>query len=168
MAKGKRICHAYALQRLDGNGIDGLGDAGGKDRPSRIGIGRVLGPGIAVEQLNRVVVKYGGGCDGPLVQRRSISRQRLHRGTHLPGQPGVVGQEVALLLPHSAHHGRDVAGGGIDDGNARLELLPVAGGNIQIAAVAVDLLRDGLDVRVHGGIDVIAAVVDPQQRLGPR
>ena len=153
------------MKRLNGDGVDGLGNTGGEDRPPRIGIGRVLRPRVAVEQLDRVVVKHGGRGDGSLVQCRGIGCQRLHRGAYLPGQSGVVGQKVALFLPHGTHHGHDIAGGGINDGDAGLELLAVAGGDVQIAAVAVDFLRDVLNLRVHGGIDVIAAVVDPQQRL---
>ena len=82
-------------------------------------------------------------------------------------QCGIAGEQISLLVPaHVAHLGHDVAGGGLDDGDAGVDQLSVPAGQIvQIAPVRVDGLGDLLDLGVQGGINVIAAVVELQAGL---
>ncbi|CAN3976929.1 DUF3842 domain-containing protein, partial [Dysosmobacter welbionis] len=134
--------------------------------PARVGVGRVLGPWIPIQQADRVVVK--GGCRGdcPRIQRRGISRQRLDGGTRLLDIRCIVPQQVSGLGSHIAHHGHDVAGGGLDNGNAGVDQLSAGGGEVvQTPPVLVDRLRNLLNLRVQRGVDVVAAVVDPVQGL---
>ena len=51
---------AHLLQGLDGDGIDGRADAVPHRGPAGIGVGRVLGPRVAVQQPDGIVVKGGG------------------------------------------------------------------------------------------------------------
>ena len=83
----------------------------------------------------------------------------------MPFARGVVPDEVAVLFPHLAHHGHDVPRVGVDDGDGGLEGLAVPGGHVQVAPVLVDALRQLLDLGVQGGVDVVAAVVEPGESL---
>ena len=159
--KAERLRNAHLLQGLHGDGVDGRLDAVAHRGPARIGVGRVLGPRAAVQQLDRVVVKGSGRRHHAGVQCRGIGRQRLDGGAGLLDIRGIVPQPVPLLGPHVAHHGHDVAGGGLDDGDAGVDQLAVGGGQVvQAPPVLVDGLGDLLDLRVQGGVDVVAAVVD--------
>ena len=126
------------FHHLHRHGVDGAGHTLGQRGPAGVAVGRVLGPGIVVQQAHRVVVKGGGHGDGAGIQCRGIYRQGLDGGTGLAAAGGVVPDEVCLLLPHLAHHGNDIAGVGVDDGDAGLQLLSAAGGHIQIAPVLID------------------------------
>ena len=164
--KAERLRNAHLLQGLHGDGVDGRLDAVAHRGPARIGVGRVLGPRAAVQQLDRVVVKGGGRRHHAGVQCRGIGRQRLDGGAGLLDIRGIVPQPVPLLGPHVAHHGHDVAGGGLDDGDAGVDQLAVGGGQVvQAPPVLVDGLGDLLDLRVQGGVDVVAAVVDADPGL---
>ena len=76
----------------------------------------------------------------------------------------IVVHQILGLGAHGAHHAHDVAGIGVHDGDTGLQLVALGRVYIQIAQICVDILRDLLDIRVHGAIDLIAAVV--HQPLG--
>ena len=76
----------------------------------------------------------------------------------------VVIHQVLGLFSHGAHHGHHISGVGVHDGDAGLELVALGRVYIQIAQICVDILRDLLDIRVHGAVDLVAAVV--HQPLG--
>ena len=149
----------HRLQRLHGDGIDGPPDTLLHRGPAGVAVGGVLGPGTAPLQPHRVVVKGGGRSDDSCVQCRGIGRQRLHGGAHLLFHGGVVGHQIPLLGVHGAHDGHHIAGIGVHDSDARLNHLSLFGGDIQVAAVRIDGLGDILDLRVHGGVDPVAAAV---------
>ena len=154
------------FQCLHRDGVDGCLDTVAHGCPARVGVGRVLGPWIPIQQADRVVVKGGCRRDCPRIQRRGISRQRLDGGTRLLDIRCIVPQQVSGLGSHIAHHGHDVAGGGLDNGNAGVDQLSAGRGEVvQTPPVLVDRLRNLLNLRVQRGVDVVAAVVDPVQGL---
>ena len=142
----------------DGHGVQGLGHAVLQGDHARVPRGGVLGPGGAVEQLDGVVIKAVRHGDGPVLQRRGVGGNGLDGGAALMDVRRVVPHHVALLLAHVAHHGHHVAVGDIHDGDAGADQLAAGGGQVlEVAPVGVNGLGDGLDVRVHGGIDTVAA-----------
>ena len=156
--------HAQRLHGLNGDGVDGTPDALADHGPAGVGIGGVLRPGRIVHKLHGVVIKGGGRCHSTGVQRCGIHRQRLDRRTNLMLLDRIVVHQILGLGAHGAHHAHDVAGIGVHDGDTGLQLVALGRVYIQIAQICVDILRDLLDIRVHGAIDLIAAVV--HQPLG--
>ena len=76
----------------------------------------------------------------------------------------VVIHQILGLWPHGAHHGHNVPGVGIHNGDAGLELFAGGGMDVQIAGVLINALGNLLNFRIHGAVDLIAAVID--QPLG--
>ena len=76
----------------------------------------------------------------------------------------VIIHQVLGLFSHSAHHGHHVSGVGVHDGDAGLELVALGGMDVQVGGVRIDIFGDLLDIRVHGAVDLVAAVV--HQPLG--
>ena len=153
------IHHAQRLHGLNGDGVDGTPDALADHGPAGVGIGRVLRPWRIVHKLYGVVIKGGGRCHSTGVQSCGIHSQRLDRRTNLMLLDRIVVHQILGLGAHGAHHTHDVAGIGVHDGDTGLQLLALGRVYIQIAQICVDILRDLLDIRVHGAIDLIAAVV---------
>ena len=161
---GRRDSHL--LQRLDRDGVDGVPDALPDGCPAGVGVGGVLGPGAAVEQPDGVVVKGGGRRDCAGVDGGRVGGQGLDGGTGLLDVRCVVPDPVSGLGPHVAHHGHDVAGGGLDDGDAGVDQLPADRGQVvQTAPVLVHGLGDLLDLRIQGRVDIVAAVQQPHPGL---
>ena len=156
--------HAQLLDGLDRDGVDRPPDALADHGPAGVGIGGVLRPGRIVHKLHGVVIKGGGRCHSTGVQRCGIHRQRLDRRTNLMLLDRIVVHQILGLGAHGAHHAHDVAGIGVHDGDTGLQLVALGRVYIQIAQICVDILRDLLDIRVHGAIDLIAAIV--HQPLG--
>ena len=156
--------HTQRLHGLNGDGVDGTPDALADHGPAGVGIGRVLRPWRIVHKLYGVVIKGGGRCHSTGVQSCGIHSQRLDRRTNLMLLDRIVVHQILGLGAHGAHHTHDVAGIGVHDGDTGLQLVALGRVYIQIAQICVDILRDLLDIRVHGAIDLIAAVV--HQPLG--
>ena len=161
---GVGIRHAQRFQRLDGDGVDRPPDAFTDHGPAGVGVGGVLGPGIAVEQMHRIVVKGGSRSNRTCIQRGRIHRQGLDGGTHLMLLHRVVIHQILSFRSHGAHHGHNVPGVGIHNGDAGLELFAGGGMDVQIAGVLINALGNLLNFRIHGAVDLIAAVID--QPLG--
>ena len=159
------VVHAQLLHRPHRYGVDGLGDGGGQRHHAAVAGGGVPGPGVVIQHPDGIVVKDGGRSDDIGIQRRGVHRHGLDgRAALLAGVRGVVEQHVALLGPHVAHHGHHVAVGDVHDGDGGFQLLAGAGGDVHVV-VLIDVLGDGLDLRVDGGVDLAAAVEDLPLRL---
>ena len=73
---------------------------------------------------------------------------------------GVVAQKVLGLLPELAGDSHQMVGLIVDDSNRRLHQLAVLGGVVQILPVGIDLVHNGLGLRVKAGVDAQAAPLE--------
>ena len=72
----------------------------------------------------------------------------------------VVVHQILGFRPHGPHHGHDVSGVGVHDGDAGLQLLALGGVDVQVVRVLIDALGNLLNFQIHSAVDLIAAVVD--------
>ena len=157
LGKGEALFRGHVRENLDRDGVQRLGDAVVDDHPAGVAAGLVLGPVPAVDlRIGGILIGRARG-DDPHGKGRTVDRERLDGGARRQtALRGAVQGQVALLLPHAAGHGDDVAGLVIDDDNGGLHLLRGIRGR-DVCRIGVDCVHLGLGLQVDGGIDDEAA-----------
>ena len=159
---------AVFLHHADGAGVGRPCDGGVQRGQAHVAAVGILGVSGAVEHHHRIVVDGAGAVDGAVIQSGGVDGHGLDGRTALPCAGGPVPAAVHLLDAGAAHHGHHIAGVGVHDGHAHLQLLRlrltvgigVRGGVGQVGRIGADLLRDLLVGGVLGGVDLVALAVD--------
>ena len=128
--------------------------------------GALLRAALAVVAGDGDVVEHRAVGDGARVDAQGIGPHRLDGRAGLPGGlGGVVVQQPAAALVAGADDRHHLAGVGVHHKEAQLDGL-VRGEHVRVLQEV--LLHVGLQVHVHGAVDLIAGVVDIGNSQVPR
>ena len=152
----------HGLQRAAGHGIDGALDAVGYGHVALVPDGGVLGEaaGARVVDPDGVVVHHAHGAHHVVLQGGGVNAHGLDGAARGTAGGGQVQPPVHRLDAHAAGHGLHIPGVGVHDGDGGVQRRTLVGGVVEVGGVLVDLVHNGLDVRVQGGVDVVTAVVE--------
>ena len=120
----------------------------------------VLGPHIIVGQMDGIVIQRGSSGNGAVIQRGSIGGNGLDGRTALAHFGGPVPAAVIFLGAGAAHHGQNIAGIGIHQGDRSLQRLTFLIGVVGKAGIFKDLLSLLLIDRVLAGVNLQTLAVD--------
>ena len=156
-------CRCEPVQNLGGNGVQGVDHAEAQGNGTVIFPAVVLGiPGGPLQLGVFGVGKAGVRGHKPQVQRRTVDGHGLDSGPRRTASQGTGGPVQAaghVLLPYAALQTHNVPGLRVDDHHAGLQGLIVAGQR-NILYILVDSIHFLLDVHIHTGINLIAAVIE--------
>ena len=162
LGKAVGIFIAGQIQSADGNGIDGVYNAVEYRSSCLIFPVIILRP-VAAVVGNRQILQNCCGTDNTQLKSGGIDGNGLLCRTGLQLRLGgpVVTQEV-ILLTHAAGQSHNVAGFVVNNHDCRLKLLGTAGIR-NVGQVVIDSVHLLLDIHIHSGIDMIAALLDVLQ-----
>ena len=161
------VAGADGIQGVGGNGVDG-GHNAAENRPAVVVFPAVVSwEGHVIDILQRHILDHRSRAEAPLFKGGGVDGDGLlgRAGLELGLGGLVVGEEIRLLS-HAAGQGYHIAGAVVDDHNAGLELLGAAGGG-DLLQIRVDGIHLILHIHIQGGINMVAALLDPLQVVVP-
>ena len=149
------LFHAEIIQRLSGDGVQGLRQAAHDIAQAAVGsriverpVAVVIHGGILIDRRRR---------DDALLQRRRVNRKRLEGGARGQQAHGrTVVHQAAFLLAHAAGHRDDVACGVVDQDDRGLKLLR-ADRLGHVVQIFIDTVHNALRFGIVVAVDLVAA-----------